>query len=117
MYTNLHTGASRSGYPPPGSWGGNLMTHGRLLRQTLVLLATVAMTIRPAAAQTDTVIVQGTVLDASQAAVPNARATLQNTQTGVTKSAESSNVGLYYFGAVQPGKYVLTVDAPGFKRW
>ena len=70
----------------------------------------------PLAAQTGLGVVRGTVVDATKAAVPNAKATLTNTATGVSRSTETSAVGIYYFGAVQPGPYSLTVEASGFKR-
>jgi hypothetical protein len=71
----------------------------------------------PVNAQTGNAVVQGTVLDATKAAVPDAKVTLSNERTGVVRSTTTNNVGLYYFGAVPPGSYVLSVEAQGFKRW
>ncbi|HET8549660.1 MAG TPA: TonB-dependent receptor [Bryobacteraceae bacterium] len=76
-----------------------------------------AASILPSRAQTGSGVVQGTITDATGGAIPNAKATLTNTATGVTKTTQSNNVGLFYFGAVQPGPYEVTVEAPGFKRW
>ncbi len=71
----------------------------------------------PLLAQSGNAVVQGTIMDASRAAVPGAKATLTNSQTGVARTATSSSAGIYYFGAVQPGPYVLAVEAAGFKKW
>ena len=70
-----------------------------------------------ARAQTGLGAVRGTVMDATRAAVPNARLSLTNTATGVTQTTQSNAVGIYYFGSVPLGQYKLSVEASGFKRW
>ncbi len=57
----------------------------------------------------------GTVTDASGAAVPNAKVAATNTATGLTRSTTTSDVGLYTFAGLPVGTYDLTVDAGGFK--
>ena len=57
----------------------------------------------------------GTVTDASGAAVPNANVTVANTATGLTRSGETSDVGLYNFRGLPVGTYNITVDKQGFK--
>src|SRR5262249_36400492 len=71
----------------------------------------------PLFAQTGNAVVQGTALDSSKAVITAAKVTLRNSDTGVVKTAPTSNSGVFYFGAVQPRPYVLTVEAPGFKKW
>jgi len=61
--------------------------------------------------------VTGTVTDLSQAIVPNANVTLTNTETGVVSKSQSSDVGLYYFGAVPIGQYKIEVQKEGFEQW
>src|SRR5258706_8028917 len=68
-------------------------------------------------AQTGNGVVQGTVLDASKATITGSSITLTNSDTGVVRTVKSNSAGLYYFGAVPPGPYVLTAEAPGFRRW
>ena len=58
--------------------------------------------------------IQGTVQDASEAAVPNARVTLINTDTQVTQQAVSDSAGVYRFVSLAPGPYTLSAEAPGF---
>jgi hypothetical protein len=58
--------------------------------------------------------IQGTILDASGAAVPGAQVTLRNDGTGVVTTRESGPNGRYLFDQVDPGAYTLTVTAKGF---
>ncbi len=57
----------------------------------------------------------GTVTDASGAVVPNAKVTVTNTATSLTRATQTSDVGLYIFTALPVGTYDLSVDAQGFK--
>src|SRR5688500_14272145 len=68
-------------------------------------------------AQTGLGIVRGTAIDATGSLIPKAKVLLTNKDTGVAQTSETSSVGAFYFGAVQPSPYVLTVEAPGFKKW
>jgi hypothetical protein len=68
-------------------------------------------------AQTGEGTVTGTVLDLSQAIVPKADVTLTNVATDVSTKAQSSDVGIYYFGAVPIGDYRISVSKAGFEEW
>ena len=57
----------------------------------------------------------GTVTDPSGAAVANARLTAENTTTGLARTTQSSDAGLYSFPHLPVGAYSLAVEAPGFK--
>lgn len=69
----------------------------------------------PAAAQTNRGAITGTVVDPAGAAVPNARVSARNTETGVTIEAESTDEGIYRIQQAPPGTYTVTVTAPGFR--
>ena len=71
----------------------------------------------PAFAQSGLGTIRGTVRDATSSVIPNAKVTLQNKATNVAQSTQTSSVGVYYFGAVRPGDYTLTVENQGFKKW
>ncbi|HWC01106.1 MAG TPA: carboxypeptidase-like regulatory domain-containing protein, partial [Bryobacteraceae bacterium] len=71
----------------------------------------------PVRAQTGAGTIRGTVQDASQAVVPGAKIRLTNQDTNVTQESTSSAAGIYYFGGLQPGRYQVSVEASGFKRW
>ena len=57
----------------------------------------------------------GTVTDASGAAVPNAKVSVANTGTGLNRSTQTTDEGLYVFTGLPVGQYDLSVDAQGFK--
>lgn len=65
-------------------------------------------------AQSDTARLQGTITDASGAAIPGATVTLTNTGTGRVVTATTSDSGLYTISALPPGKYHLEIKQQGF---
>lgn len=68
-------------------------------------------------AQTGTGSVQGTVRDATNAIVPNARLELTHAQTARSYEITSNEVGYYLFPSVQPGNYTLSASAGGMETW
>ena len=64
-----------------------------------------------------TASVQGSVTDATGAAVPNANLVLTNTDTGTSRSTTSDSGGLYSIPNVPVGPYSLTADATGFSSF
>ncbi len=60
--------------------------------------------------------VQGLVTDASSAAVPGAKVTLGNDNTGVSAVRSTDVGGKYLFDYVEPGTYTATVEAAGFSK-
>ena len=57
----------------------------------------------------------GTVTDPSGAAVANAKITATKADTGQSRLIESGQAGNYTLVRLAPGRYDLTVEAPGFK--
>ncbi len=64
-----------------------------------------------------TATIDGTVVDASQGAVPKAAVTLIETQTGRTRTATTSDLGYFTFTSLGPGTYTLRISLAGFKTW
>ncbi|MCZ2079460.1 MAG: TonB-dependent receptor [Bryobacteraceae bacterium] len=60
--------------------------------------------------------VQGVVTDPTTAAVPDAKVTLQNDNTGVASTRTTNTSGQYLFDYVEPGTYTVSVEAAGFAR-
>src|SRR6516164_9206831 len=58
----------------------------------------------------------GTIIDSSGAAVPGAKVTLTETNTGVSRGTSSNESGNYTFSDLPPGTYALTAEQTGFKR-
>jgi hypothetical protein len=59
----------------------------------------------------------GTVTDQSGALVPGARITVVNVATGVASPTTADGVGNYAVRFLQPGRYRVEGEAPGFKRF
>jgi hypothetical protein len=56
----------------------------------------------------------GSVTDASDAVVPNAKVEASNAGTGVVKQTTTDSRGVYMFNDLQPGTYAVTISAPAF---
>jgi len=67
-------------------------------------------------AQRVTGTLRGQVLDPAGASVTNAQVTATNENTGVSVTMRTTSAGTYNFPSVLPGKYTVTVEAPGFKK-
>jgi hypothetical protein len=58
----------------------------------------------------------GTVLDSTQAAIPNATVVLTNIATQATATAKSGGSGAFQFSQLPPGNYTVVVTAKGFQQ-
>src|SRR6476646_4045427 len=58
--------------------------------------------------------IQGTVVDSTQASVPDAVVTATNSETGITRMAKTSNEGFYRISNLGPGTYSVKAQKPGF---
>src|SRR5579863_6632136 len=76
----------------------------------LILTTAVASTF----AQTETGQITGTVLDQSNAAVPNATVTAKSEGTGVARSVTTGAAGAYTIVNLLPGDYTIGGTASGF---
>ncbi len=59
--------------------------------------------------------ISGEVRDPSGAVVPNARVTVTNTATNVSRNSVTNNEGIYAFPALVPGPYEVRVETSGFR--
>src|SRR5579885_1052844 len=83
------------------------------MRYRCILLPVLAAS---AAAQTGTGSLLGSVNDPSGSPVPNAEVRLASQTTSSSVATTSNPLGLFRFPVVQPGRYRLSIAAPGFKR-
>jgi hypothetical protein len=81
-----------------------------------VMLSMVLLLVPCAWAQENATIV-GTVVDASNAVVPNAEITLTNTATSQVRTATSNTSGIYLFANVGIGQFTLSATAKGFQKY
>jgi hypothetical protein len=82
----------------------------------LILCALLAISGTPIFAQAVTGTVVGTVTDSSGAVVANAKVTLTEVNTQVTRNAQTNNSGNYTFPNLPEGTYSVNVEAPGFQK-
>ncbi len=80
----------------------------------LALWSLASLMCLPAPAQFSAAV-QGTVLDASSAAVPDAKVRLTNIRTGITAETVSNATGFYRFSSLAPSDYEVKVEAAGFR--
>ncbi|HEY3929094.1 MAG TPA: carboxypeptidase regulatory-like domain-containing protein [Candidatus Koribacter sp.] len=80
----------------------------------MLILFVVILTACSVFAQFDVGTINGTVTDTSGAAVSNAKVTITNEQTGVTKTVTTNGTGFYIGSALQFGNYVVSATAQGF---
>ncbi|MDE3195259.1 MAG: TonB-dependent receptor [Acidobacteriota bacterium] len=86
------------------------------LRTAFVLLALGICCSMPAFTQAVSTTILGTVTDSSGSVVPNAKVTVTEVATSVSRSGNTNNSGNYNFSNLAPGQYSVTVEATGFKR-
>lgn len=86
-------------------------------KRICAFLFLVSCLVAVASGQGTTSRVTGTVQDANGAAVAGAMVTLTNEATGVSFNAETSDSGAYSFDLVQAGKYTVTIEKQGFKKY
>lgn len=83
----------------------------------LSVMATALLFSVSAFAQGTTGTLRGQVLDPAGAAVANARVTATNRETGVTTKIVTTTAGTYSFPSILPGRYMVTIEAAGFKKY
>ena len=67
-------------------------------------------------AQTAQGRIAGQVTDSSGAAIVNAKVTIQNTASGVTRVLETNGAGDYVAPGIEPGLYSITIEFAGFEK-
>src|SRR5262249_10004100 len=66
--------------------------------------------------QVTTADLVGTIKDNTGAVVTSVRVSLTNDATGVVRSTVADDEGNYIFTSLQPGRYKLIAEAPGFRK-
>jgi hypothetical protein len=91
---------------------------GRCLTLLMILLLLVwgISTPRILNAQSDNSSVLGTITDASGAVVGNATVTLTDDANGSEHKAVTNSNGFYTIPSLAPGRYTITIEAPGFSK-
>ncbi|WP_446743068.1 carboxypeptidase regulatory-like domain-containing protein [Silvibacterium acidisoli] len=90
------------------------------MRRRFVMLVWVAILVicrMPAGAREYRASVTGAVTDPSKAVVVGAIVTIHNQATGVETTTKSDSTGSYVLNFIDPGTYILSAEANGFRRW
>src|SRR3989441_155254 len=74
----------------------------------------IILSVLPAIAQTQASI-SGVVHDSTGAVIPGVTVTVTNPSTNFTRNAISNEAGVYNFPSLQPGRYDIKVELPGFR--
>src|SRR5262249_7565922 len=94
-------------------------TSRRILRGVgTAIVVLIALPASPVFAQTSaaTATILGVVKDISGALIPGVSITIKHAETGLTRTAISSEVGNYNVPLLPVGAYELTATMPGFKQ-
>src|SRR5436309_2551860 len=59
--------------------------------------------------------ISGVIRDATSAVIPGATVTMTNPATNFSRSVVSNEAGVYNFPVLQPGRYNIKVELPGFR--
>jgi len=94
-------------------------TRFRFAGPSLLLLGLLIFVCLPGrlTAQIDRGGITGTVLDPTEAVVPNASITLTNDATNVSITTNSTATGTYVFSNLLPGTYKIEAESTGFKKY
>lgn len=96
--------------------GGTIWKSGSVLSLALIFVIGAPMAIPPGAtAQVLYGSIVGTVLDPSDAVIPNATVTIASAETGAVRETKADEGGRYSLLNVLPGTYNLKVTADGFR--
>src|SRR5262245_15877642 len=91
--------------------------HSRFKFVGFALLASLYLTASlDLSAQVTTADLVGTVKDGSGAVVAGAQVTATNEATGVSRAVQTDTEGHYLITQLQPGRYTLTAEIPGFRK-
>ena len=89
----------------------------KIMKQLLVLSALLAFLFVPshALSQSSFASLSGTIIDSSDALVPDVTVTATNVNTGIKNTSISNNSGAYSFPSLLPGNYTVTVEKGEFQ--
>ena len=73
--------------------------------------------VSPALAQRTTGTLRGQVLDPAGATVAGAEVTATNQETLVSVKASTTSAGTYNFPSLIPGRYLVTIEVTGFRKY
>lgn len=92
------------------------MVHYSFRKLYWLLVLVLLPSVRWSYSQTSTATVEGSVADATGAAIPSAVVTVLNTGTGISRQIKADDAGRYFVNSLIPGSYQVTGEAAGFSK-
>src|SRR6266850_2407657 len=83
-------------------------------RYVLCVFCILALSVLPAVSQTQAGI-SGVIHEPTGAVIPGVTVTVTNPATNFVRSVISNEAGVYNFPVLQPGRYNIKVELPGFR--
>src|SRR5258705_5847691 len=81
----------------------------------LLLTALLLVPATPAHSQAASASISGTITDAQGGVLPGVMLTVQNAESGVVRTSVTEADGKYRVAGLNPGRYNMTADLPGFQ--
>jgi len=88
----------------------------RMVRYALLLAAVLVAAVWSARAQSTFASVRGTVADVTGAVIPGATVTVHSLDQNFDRQTTTSDAGEFVVENLQPGRYSITVEHPGFSK-
>jgi Carboxypeptidase regulatory-like domain len=88
----------------------------RLVNRLIALFLFCLLLASMLGAQGNRASISGQVTDPSGAAVRGAKIIVTSVERGTAPEASTNDTGRYQIGFLDPGTYIVTVEAPGFKK-
>lgn len=85
--------------------------------QMLLTVLLLLVGVSTMAAQTNYGDLRGEVKDVQGAVIANAKITITNQDTKVSRAGVANGAGIYQFGGIDPGTYTVSIAVPGFKTY
>lgn len=87
----------------------------RFIRSSAPVVALLSILVVPSLVQGQTAQISGMVMDPVGAVVPGVQIRAVNRETLVERHASTNSVGLYVLPFLQPGRYQIVMESPGFQ--
>jgi hypothetical protein len=94
---------------------GQIRNFAKFITPLMVVLCLALCAPSSASAQANAGVT-GTVTDSTGAVIPQAKVTITNDGTSIASRLSTSSAGTYEAKGLNPGKYTISVEAPGFKK-
>ena len=87
-----------------------------MCKRMFLMFVVVLLSVGVMRAQTVTGTIVGTVVDSAGASVPNAQVTILNQDTGISRTAVTTDDGQFRVPQLSSGIYTVSAEAPGLSR-